>query len=171
MHWPSSRLLSLLLLLLPLPALAAQERLSVSQASDGSIVIALSGTRDCSGSPNPQAPTVSAVGSSISLVSVLGPTLTIVCTPPFDTISSPYSIAANVGHLADGNYTAMWSFAFSLLPPPVSTSFAIGGGVLGPIGAFAVPALSPWALLALAILVAGTACTHPRYARRKGPSP
>jgi hypothetical protein len=134
---------------------AASESLGVTQAADSTITVTLAGTRDCSGSPDVLAPTtVSVLGTSVSIISPLGPVLGVIC--PAGSPIFVYSRSANLGVLANGNYAVAWSFVPPAMPAQ-STSFAIAGGALVMPPVPGVPSLSLPAEALLAALVLGFA--------------
>jgi hypothetical protein len=145
-------LLPFLVALLPAVAHAVDDRLSFTQAPDGSVIATLSGAVPyCSyaftGSQ------LSIVGSTVNIISA---TVIADCPPPPPGFvappPSPYSVSVNLGVLADGSYSVTWSFAGPQSLQPLLGAFRVQGGAL--IDPFAVPTLSPIAYFLLLGLLA-----------------
>jgi hypothetical protein len=153
----SGRIASIILIALaaavPSYAFAIGERLSFGQSPDGSILAIVSGalpvcTRAFSTS------TVAVAGSSITITT---DTVPLGCpAPPPGTPPVAYSFSVNLGHLADGSYSLNWLFnASPAVLQPASGAFAVSNGAL--IDPLAVPTLSPFGLVILAIFVVAVA--------------
>ena len=134
---------------------ARDERISVSQLADRSIVISLEGNiyfcdASLGGVPGP--PTVTRVASSVTIISPVfagecHPSSYVPPLPP----PQPYTISTNIGVVADDSYTVAWSFAPNLLSTTARTSFGVASGLL--VRPLPVPALSNSALIVLIALL------------------
>jgi len=133
-------------------AQATSERIITSQASDGSILITLSGTTNCVGQTTVPVSNFTIAGPNVAITSNFP-------NPGPPCIGSPtpvsYSATANIGHIADGAYSVVWSF---VLTPPGTTAFAsflaqfsiAGGALLDPA---AVPTMGPLGYGMLVVLM------------------
>jgi hypothetical protein len=132
-------------------AFASNERFSVTQAPDRSVLVTLNGNLHYCSFVIVGPPKTNVAGSSISITSNIA--LPGCPAPPPDFVPpppTPYSYTVNLGVLVDDTYAITWAFN----PPLVQqfqTSFLIEGGLLP--GPRAVPALSPFTYTILLLLV------------------
>ncbi len=155
-------------------ACASGEQITVTQASDRSILVTLSGYLGyCDFSFN-GLPTSSVTRSSITITSNL---LIGECPPPpprfVPPSPTPYSFTVDLGKLPDGSFSVTWSFV-PALTQPLQTFFLLQAGVLP--GPAAVPALSPiaYAILLLLLTLSYLLATNAHVAvrsRRQGAEP
>ena len=136
-------------------AFAINERLSFSQAFDGTITITLDGETPYCGIGVAGQPAVTISGTTITLVSGTqvgecpNPPPGFVFPPP-----TPYTYTTNVGHLSDGTYHIDWGFADPgghIFQSVSSTFVIVHAGLVA-----SVPALSRAVLVALAAMLAAS---------------
>jgi hypothetical protein len=141
-------------LVLPVRALAANERVTFQKDTDGSIIATVSGLRPPCSFEFLQS-SVAVAGFSVSIVTDTAEALCPVPFPP--SPPSPYSFSVNLGRLSDGTYSVGWSFRAPFLvgsPPiqPLTSSLVIQNAAV--IDPFAVPALTlPGYVLLFALII------------------
>jgi hypothetical protein len=130
------------------PAFAVNEKVSVGQNPDGTIVATLSGDNSVCGFGFFGSPTVTAAGANFTVTStIVG--LGAPC-PPGPVALIPYSISVNLGTVPDGSHIVTWSFV-GLVMPSVSATFTIAGALL--VLPPTVPALTTSGAFALMFLL------------------
>lgn len=119
-------LLALLGCAIAVPARAAYETVQVTQASDGTILMTLSGSMYPCTYGFVGSPTVSTNGGNYEITSSL---VAMGCPAVPGAMPSPYSINANIGVAPDGNHMFSWHFT-GATSGAVSGSFSMSGGKL-----------------------------------------
>ena len=147
-------------------ACASNERLTITQATDGTIAAAVNGIKPaCPVFVFYRRPTVSISGAQISVFSLADIALAIcLFTPPGTLIAPlPYKEVASIGILPDGAYALRWTAQVS---PPISpdldalagfdvrSPFEVRGGALILGAPPAVPLLNTLLLFLLGLVLA-----------------
>jgi hypothetical protein len=145
--------------LLAMPLCATSQSVSVTQSPNGHIIANVSDTlpQGCLANPTfsvPSSPPFFAVYTNIE------------CPPP-DALAL-YTASVDLGLVADGDYTVRWVFilgGFGPVGTAITQPFSVRNGLLVVNAPAAIPSLSDFAPLMLALLVALIAFRHFRALR------
>ena len=152
----AANLAALAIVLVGSSAFAINEQLSFSQANDGSLIVNLSGQTPYCGTYIVGTPTLTISGNQITVVSATAPGE---CPPPPPGFifppPTPYTVAANAGHLPDGTFDVTWEFtdsgAGNVIQRVSSVFVLFRGSLVAPLPVLP-PTLSALLLFTLAVV-------------------